>query len=42
METRRGFFSMTEEGIEANLAALAEIGINGSRDMFDTTLFDEV
>lgn len=42
MEASGGFFSMTEEGIEANLAALAEIGINGTRDMFDTTLLEEV
>ena len=27
---------------EANLAALAEVGINGTRDMFDTTLLEEV
>jgi hypothetical protein len=42
MEAADGFFSMTEEGIEANLDALAEIGIKGSRDMFDTTLLEEV
>lgn len=42
MEASGGIFSMTEEGIEANLAALAEIGIKGSRDMFDTTLLEEV
>lgn len=42
METDGGFFAMTEEGIEANLAALAEVGINGTRDMFDTTLLEEV
>lgn len=42
MEASGGIFSMTEEGIEANLAALAEIGVKGSRDMFDTTLLEEV
>ncbi|MEM1288319.1 MAG: ABC transporter substrate-binding protein [Pseudomonadota bacterium] len=42
METGGGFFAMTEEGIEANLSALAEVGINGTRDMFDTTLLEEI
>lgn len=42
MEAEGGFFAMAEEGIEANLAALAEIGIKGSRDMFDTTLLAEI
>jgi ABC-type nitrate/sulfonate/bicarbonate transport system substrate-binding protein len=42
MEHEAGFFAMTEEAIEANLTALTEIGIEGSRDMFDTTLLDEL
>ncbi|AJE45756.1 NMT1/THI5-like domain-containing protein [Celeribacter indicus] len=42
MESPAGFMAMTEEGIEANLRALAEVGINGSRDMFDTTLIEEI
>ncbi|MEM6383156.1 MAG: ABC transporter substrate-binding protein [Pseudomonadota bacterium] len=42
METEGGFFAMTEEGIEANLTALAEVGIDGTRDMFDTTLLEEI
>lgn len=42
MEASGGYLSMSEEGIEANLAALAEIGIKGSRDMFDTTLLEEI
>jgi ABC-type nitrate/sulfonate/bicarbonate transport system substrate-binding protein len=37
-----GIFSMSEEGIEKNIAALAEIGITARRDMFDTTLLQEV
>ena len=41
MENPAGIFAMTEEGIDANLSALAEVGINGSRDMFDTTLLEE-
>ena len=42
METEGGIFSMSEEAIEANLAALAEIGVKGTRDMFDTTLLEEI
>jgi ABC-type nitrate/sulfonate/bicarbonate transport system substrate-binding protein len=42
METSGGIFSMSEEAIEANLAALAEIGVKGTRDMFDTTLLEEI
>jgi ABC-type nitrate/sulfonate/bicarbonate transport system substrate-binding protein len=42
MENPAGVFAMTEEGIEANLGALAEVGIVGSRDMFDTTLLEEI
>jgi hypothetical protein len=34
--------AMTEEGIAANLEALARVGINGTRDMFDTTLLEEI
>lgn len=37
-----GVFAMTEEAIAANLEALAAIGIEGSREMFDTTLLEEV
>ena len=29
MENPAGIFAMTEEGIDANLSALAEVGING-------------
>ena len=42
MEHPEGIFAMTEEGIAANLEALAQVGIKGRRDMFDTTLLDEV
>lgn len=42
MEASGGIFSMSEESIEANLSALGEIGIKGSRDMFDTTLLEEI
>ncbi|MCX7301168.1 MAG: ABC transporter substrate-binding protein [Rhodobacterales bacterium] len=37
-----GVFAMTEEGIAANLEALAKVGISGTRDMFDTTLLEEI
>ncbi|WP_300585957.1 ABC transporter substrate-binding protein [Marivita sp.] len=42
MESPAGFMAMTEEGIEANLRALSEVGINGTREMFDTTLLEEI
>jgi ABC-type nitrate/sulfonate/bicarbonate transport system substrate-binding protein len=42
MEHPAGFLAMDEAGIEANLTALAAIGIEGDRSMFDTTLLDEV
>ena len=42
MEHPDGIFAMTEEGIEANLKALREVGIEGTREMFDTTLLDEI
>ena len=37
-----GIFSMTEEAIQMNIDALAAVGINGTRDMFDTTLLEEI
>jgi ABC-type nitrate/sulfonate/bicarbonate transport system substrate-binding protein len=42
MESPSGYMAMTEEGIAANLEALARVGINGTRDMFDTTLLEEI
>lgn len=42
MESPAGFLAMTEEGIDANLEALARVGIKGSREMFDTTLLEEI
>ena len=42
IEAAGGVFSMSEESIEANLAALSEIGIKGTREMFDTTLLEEI
>lgn len=37
-----GIFAMTEDGIAGNLEALAKVGIMGTRDMFDTTLLEEI
>ncbi|MGB7268514.1 MAG: ABC transporter substrate-binding protein [Albidovulum sp.] len=37
-----GIFSMSEEAIEKNIEALAAVGITGSRNMFDTTLLEEI
>ncbi len=42
IDTPAGIFAMTEEGIAGNLEALAKVGIVGTREMFDTTLLDEV
>ena len=42
MEAEGGILSMSEEAIDLNLEALAKVGIKGSRDMFDTTLLEEV
>lgn len=42
IEAAGGIFSMTEEDIEKNIAALAAVGITGTRDMFDTTLLEEI
>lgn len=42
IEAPGGIFSMSEEGIEANLKALADVGIKGTREMFDTSLLEEL
>ena len=42
MECPAGIFALTEEGIEANIAALNAIGLAATRDMFVTDLLDEV
>ena len=42
MESPAGVFAMTEEGIAANIEALSKVGITGTRDMFDTTLLEEI
>lgn len=42
METSGGIFSMSEESIESNIEALSAVGIKATRDMFDTTLLEEI
>ena len=42
MESNAGYMAITEEGIEANLSALGKIGIKGNRNMFDTSLIEEI
>ena len=37
-----GIFAMTEEGIAANIEALSKVGITATREMFDTTLLEEI
>ena len=42
IEAPAGIFAMTEAGIAGNLEALAKVGISATREMFDTTLLDEI
>ncbi|MCI5073563.1 ABC transporter substrate-binding protein [Oricola sp.] len=42
MEAPGGIFSMTEEDIQKNIDALGAVGITATREMFDTTLLEEV
>lgn len=42
IEAPNGIFSMDEEGIEKNIDALGQIGIKATREMFDTTLLEEI
>jgi ABC-type nitrate/sulfonate/bicarbonate transport system substrate-binding protein len=42
MEHPKGIFYMDEEGIQKNIDALGQIGIKATRDMFDTSLLDEI
>lgn len=42
IEAEGGIFSMSEEAIEANIKALAEVGIAAKRKHFDTTLLEEI
>jgi ABC-type nitrate/sulfonate/bicarbonate transport system substrate-binding protein len=42
IESPNGIFSMSEEDIAKNIAALAAVGISATRDMFDTTVLAEL
>lgn len=42
IESPHGIFSMTEEDIEKNIEALAAVGITATRDMFDTSVLEEL
>ncbi|WP_321448255.1 ABC transporter substrate-binding protein [uncultured Cohaesibacter sp.] len=42
IEAEGGIFSMSEEAIEANIKALAEVGIAAKREYFDTSLLEEI
>lgn len=42
METPKGIYAMTEEGIARNIEALDKLGIKAKRDLFDTTLLAEI
>ncbi len=42
IESPNGIFSMDEEGIQKNIDALGQIGIKATREMFDTTLLEEI
>ncbi|QRM53196.1 ABC transporter substrate-binding protein [Sinorhizobium sp. BG8] len=42
IESAGGIFSMSEEAIEANIKALAAVGIVAKREHFDTTVLEEV
>jgi len=42
IENPKGIFFMDEDGIEKNIKALGEIGIAAKRDMFDTSLLEEI
>lgn len=42
MASDDGIFSMSEEAIEANIETLSSVGIAATREMFDTTLLEEI
>ena len=42
VDSAAGVFSMSDEGIDANLKALDSIGIKGTKEMFDTSLLAEI
>jgi ABC-type nitrate/sulfonate/bicarbonate transport system substrate-binding protein len=42
METPKGIFYMSDEGIGRNIEALARLGLKAPRDIFDPSLFAEI
>lgn len=42
MESPNGIFSMSEDDIAKNLEAIGRVGIKGKREMFDTSLLEEI
>ena len=42
IEAEGGIFSMSEASIEKNIEALSAVGIQARRDMFDTSLLEEI
>lgn len=42
IEAPGGIFSMSDEAIEKNIAALGQVGIKATKDMFDTSLLAEM
>lgn len=42
IESAGGIFSMSEEDIQKNIDALAAVGVTATRDMFDTTVLEEL
>ncbi len=42
IERPRGIFTMDDEGIAKNIEALGQIGIKANKDMFDTSLLQEI
>ncbi len=42
VESPNGILSMSEDGIAKTIEALSQVGIKARRDMFDTTLIEEV
>jgi hypothetical protein len=42
MESPQGIFAMSDADIDKNIEALAQVGIKAPRDIFDTSLLEEV
>ena len=42
MQAAEGYFSMSEDSIKNTIASLNSIGLKATREMFDTTILQEV